>query len=173
MCSFSLVELSSPFKLGSLYECSLSFSYSLFRSNCPTLSIYSFFLFIAWGWWGAYDYLLVSLVWVGLDLIILDKEYASLETVVMALELVLAFKRLLGSDIPKGNTELPRSRVALSKYSSRPIHTWSALAYLTCDQWNKQTIGFGLKKVLGVCLGQGPRPNGPKVICRTMVILKS
>jgi len=30
-----------------------------------------------------------------------------LETVAMALELVLASKRLLGSDIPQGNTKLP------------------------------------------------------------------
>ena len=50
-----------------------------------------------------------SLAWVGPDLIIPDTKYASLETVVMALELVLASKRLLGNDFPRGNTELPRS----------------------------------------------------------------
>ena len=88
-------------------------------------------------------------------------------------ELVLASKRLLNSDIPQGNTELPRSRAASSKYNSRPNHTWLAWACLTCDQWNGHTIGFGLKKVLGVCLGQGPRPNGLEVVCRTVVILKS
>ena len=152
---------------------SLSLSCSLFCSKQPTPSLYSFFLFIAWGWWGAYDYLLVSLVWVGPDLIILDKEYASLEIVVMVLELVLASKRLLGSDIPQGNTELPRSRAAPSNYSPWPIRTWSAWACLTCNQWNGHTIRFGLKKVLGVCLGQGPRPNGLEVVCHTVVILKS
>ena len=57
-------------------------------------------------------------MWVRPDLIILDKEYASLEIVVMALELVLTSKRLLGSDIPQGNTELSRSQVAPSKYSA-------------------------------------------------------
>ena len=62
-------------------------------------------------------------MWVRSDLIILDKEYASLEIVVMALELVLTSKRLLGSDIPQGNTEVSRSQVAPSKYSARPIHT--------------------------------------------------
>ena len=66
---------------------------------------------------------MLSLVWVGPDLIIPDKEYASLETMVMALELVLASRRLLGSDIPQGNNELPRSWAALGKYSPRPIHT--------------------------------------------------
>ena len=39
-------------------------------------------------------------------MIILDKEYAYLVIVVMALELVPASKRLLGIDIPQGNTEL-------------------------------------------------------------------
>ena len=44
-----------------------------------------------------------SCVW-GPILIIPSKEYALLETVVMALELVSATKRLLGSDTPQGNT---------------------------------------------------------------------
>ena len=121
-------------------------------SGWPTPPLYSFLLFIAWGWWGAQDYLLVSLMWVGPDLIILDKEYASLVIVVMALELVLASKRLLGSNIPQGNTKLPRSWVAPGQYSPRPIHTWLAWAHLTCNQWNRHNIGFGLKKVLGVSM---------------------
>ena len=98
------------------------------------------------------------------DLIIPDKEYASLETVAMALELVPASKRLLGSDNPQGNSELPRSQAALGKYNPRPIHTWSAWACLTCDQWNRHTIGLGLKNVLGVYPCQGPRPSGPKAV---------
>ena len=55
-------------------------------------------------------------MWMGSNLIIPDKEYASLETVVMALELVPASNRLLGSDTPQGNTELSRSWAAPSKY---------------------------------------------------------
>ena len=45
----------------------------------------------------------------GSNLIIPDKEYASLETVVIALELVLDSNRVLDRDTPQGNTELPRS----------------------------------------------------------------
>ena len=52
----------------------------------------------------------------GSNLIIPDKEYASLEIVVMALELVPASNRLLGSDTLQGNTVPPRSRAVLSKY---------------------------------------------------------
>ena len=118
-------------------------------------------------WWGTHDYLLVSLVWLGPNLIALDKEYASLETVAMALELVPVSKRLLGNDIPQGNIELSRSRATFGKYNPQPIHTWSAWACLTCDQWNEHFIGLGLKNVLGVCSGQGPRPSGPEAICHT------
>ena len=49
-------------------------------------------------------------------MIIFDKEYASLETVVIALELVLASNRLLDSNTSQGNTELLRSRIVPSKY---------------------------------------------------------
>ena len=38
-------------------------------------------------------------------MIIPDMEYILLETVVVALELISASKRLLGSDTPQGNTE--------------------------------------------------------------------
>ena len=48
---------------------------------------------------------MVSLAWVGSDVIIPDMEYILLETVVVALELISASKRLLGSDTPKGNTK--------------------------------------------------------------------
>ena len=72
-------------------------------------------------------------MWVEPDLIILDNEYASLVTVVMALELIPASKKLHGSDISQGNTELPRSRATPGKYSPQPIHTWLAWACLTCD----------------------------------------
>ena len=147
---------------------SLFNSLSLLKMTNPPPPLYFFPLFIAWGWWSAHDYLLVSFVWVGPDLIILDKEYASLVVVVMVLELVLASERLLGSDILQGNTKLPRSQAAPSQYSPQPIHTWSAWAYLTCDQWHGHNIGFGLKRILGVCLGLGPRPSGPKATCRTI-----
>ena len=53
----------------------------------------------------------------GSDLIIPDMEHASLEMVEMTLELVPYSKRLLDSDIPQGNTRLPRSWVVPSKYS--------------------------------------------------------
>ena len=39
-------------------------------------------------------------MWVGPDLIIPNKEYASMETVAMELEVVPASKRLLGNDNP-------------------------------------------------------------------------
>ena len=47
-----------------------------------------------------------SCLW-GPILIILGKEYALLEIVVLALELVPTSKRLLGRDTPQDNTELP------------------------------------------------------------------
>ena len=56
-------------------------------------------------------------MWVGSDLIIPNKEYASLEIVAMVLELVPASKWLLSSDIFQGNTELRRSQATPSKYS--------------------------------------------------------
>ena len=52
----------------------------------------------------------------GSNLIIPDKEYASWETVVMALELTSASKRLLGNDTPQGNTKLSRAWTALNKH---------------------------------------------------------
>ena len=39
-------------------------------------------------------------MWVGYDLIILDMEFVSLETVVVALELIFTSKRSPGSDTP-------------------------------------------------------------------------
>ena len=57
-------------------------------------------------------------MWVGPNLIILDKEYTSLETVIMALELVPSSKKLLGNNIPQGNTDLPRLRAVPGKYIS-------------------------------------------------------
>ena len=59
-------------------------------------------------------------MWVGPDLIIPDKEYASLKTAVMALELIPTSKRLLSNDIPQGNTKLPRSRAAPGKHNPQP-----------------------------------------------------
>ena len=60
-------------------------SLSLFIPPKGTPALYSLPLFIAGGWWSVHDYVLISLVWEGFDLIILAKEYALLETVVMAL----------------------------------------------------------------------------------------
>ena len=76
-------------------------------------------------------------MWVGPNLIIPDKECVSLETMVMALELVPASKRLLGSDIPQGNTELPRSRAATSKYSppTNPYMISMSLSNLRSMEW--------------------------------------
>ena len=51
----------------------------------------------------------------GFDLIIPAKEYASLETVVVALVLVPASEILLNNDTPQGNTEQLRSWAVLSK----------------------------------------------------------
>ena len=56
-------------------------------------------------------------------MIIPDKEYDTLETVAMVLELVPTSKRLLGSDIPQGDTELPRSQATSGKYIPQPTHT--------------------------------------------------
>ena len=53
----------------------------------------------------------------GSDLIIYDKEYTSLETVVMAPELVPTSKRLLGSDTSQGNTDLSRLWTVPNKYN--------------------------------------------------------
>ena len=47
-----------------------------------------------------HDYVLVSLVWMGFDLIIPNMGYASWKMVEMTMELVLASKRLLGGDTP-------------------------------------------------------------------------
>ena len=55
-------------------------------------------------------------MWVGSNLIIPDKEYAPLETVVMALELTSAPKRFLGNDTPQGNTKLSRAWTASNKH---------------------------------------------------------
>jgi len=66
---------------------------------------------------------MVLLVWMGSDLIIPDMKHASLEMVEMTLELVPTSKRLLGSDILQGNTELPRSWVVPGKYSPQSTHT--------------------------------------------------
>ena len=52
---------------------------------------------------------MISLVWVGSDVIIHDIEFISLEMVVVALELIFASKRLSGCDTLKGNTE-PQGR---------------------------------------------------------------
>ena len=54
-------------------------------------------------------------MWLGSNLIIPYKEYAPLETVIMALELIPASERLLGSDTPQGNTELLRAWAISSK----------------------------------------------------------
>ena len=110
--------LSSPLQTSLYEQSSLSLSLSLslyFYSRSTPHSLYSLLLFIAWGWWGVHDCILASLVWAGSDLIILAKEYASLETMVVALVLVPASNRLLNSDTPQGNPELLRSWVDLSK----------------------------------------------------------
>ena len=52
---------------------------------------------------------MISLVWVGSDVIIHDIEFISLEMVVVALELIFASKRLPGSNTLQGNTE-PQGR---------------------------------------------------------------
>ena len=156
-----LTALFNPRKfLPSLIWVPLSGQYSLsltlyFCSESPTPSLYSLPLFIAWGWWSVHDYVLVSLVWVGSNLIIPDKEYASLETVVIALELVLASNRVLGKDTPQGNTELPRSWVVPSKYipdQSMPNRhglVWHAI------KWDGLTVRHELENVLRKHSGQG------------------
>ena len=64
-------------------------------------------------------------MWVGPNSIIPNKEYASLETVAMALELVPTSKRLLDSNIPKAIPSyrghgLPLMSIAPDQY----IHDW-------------------------------------------------
>ena len=106
----------------------------------------------------------------GLDLIIPDMEYSSLEMVETTLELAPTSKKSLSSDIPQGNTRPPRSWVVPGKYSLRSTHTWSVWAYLSCEQLNEPTIGFGLENVLVMHLGQGPMPSGLKALCRAIYI---
>ena len=73
-------------------------------------------------------------MWVGFDVIIPDIEYISLETVVVALELIFASKRSLGSNTSQGNTE-PLGRYVVSgiRNPEQTINdqTW---AYLSCTQ---------------------------------------
>ena len=58
---------------------------------------------------------------VGSKVIILDKEYAPLEVVVVALELSSASKSSPGNDTPQGNTKLPRLWIVPSKGISKQV----------------------------------------------------
>ena len=86
----------------------------------------------------------------------------------MTLELVPASKRLRDSDISQGNTRLLRSWIVPGKYSPRSTQTCSVWAYLSCGQLNEPTIRFRLENVLVMRLGQGPMPNRPEALCRTV-----
>ena len=69
-------------------------------------------------------------MWVGSNLIIPDKEYASLETVLMALKLTSASKRLLGNDTPQGNTKLSRAWTVSNKHIlDQDIIDWYGIVY--------------------------------------------
>ena len=81
-----------------------------------------------------HDCIMVSLVWVGSDVIIPNMEYILLETVVVALELIFASKRLLGSNTPQGNTEPPERYVVLGiRNLEQTINSWT-WDYLSCTQ---------------------------------------
>ena len=57
------------------FICFLSLSFLLFSlQKCQPPSSHSILLFIAWDGWRYYDYFLISLVWMGSNLIISDKK---------------------------------------------------------------------------------------------------
>ena len=83
---------------------------------------------------GFHDCILVSLVWVGFDVIIPDMEYISLEIVVVALELISTSKRSLSSDTPQGNTKPPRSYVVPGIHNPEQTINGQTWTYLPCTQ---------------------------------------
>ena len=95
-------------------------------SLSPLLSIFSPELPTPFSWLTSpiYSLMLVEVSWLrsgltrvcGVQFDYSWQGISSIETKVMALELVPAFKRLLGSDIPQGNTELPRTWVVPDKH---------------------------------------------------------
>ena len=72
----------------------------------------------------------------------------SIETVVMALELVPASKRLLGSNTPQGNTKLPRTWVVPSKHIPEQVIIDRTWACLSCIQ-NEMELLWGLGNLAG------------------------
>ena len=80
----------------------------------------------------------------GFDVIIPDMEKTSLEIVVVALELISASKRLLGSDIPQGSTK-PLGRYAILGIRN-PEQTINGQTWAYLSRTQKQyglTMRFG------------------------------
>ena len=137
-CKYPCFLLCAALFLSSHNSLSLSL-YCPFFPEFPTPFFYTVVLFIAWGLWGFHDYILISLVWVGSDVIIPDIESISLEMEVVALELISASKRLSSSNTPKGNTE-QQGRYSISSIRS-PEQTmisriWAYRSHTQC--------GYGL-----------------------------
>ena len=67
----------------------------------------------------------------------------------VALELVPTSKRLLGSNILQGITELARSRATHCKDIYQPCHIWAALACQACIWWTGHGIGPEFGNIYG------------------------
>ena len=161
-CKYPCFLLCAALFLSSHNSLSLSLSLSLYCPFFPKFSTpfsYTVLLFIAWGLWGFHDYILISLVWVGSDVIIPDIEFISLEMEVVALELISASKRLSNSNTPKGNTKQQ------GRYSSPSIRSPEQTMISRIWAYRPHTqCGYGLTMWSGPnsdsweCLGQGHTP---------------
>ena len=84
-------------------------------------------------------------MWVGANSIIPNKEYASLETLAMALELVLASKWLLDSNIPKAIPSYRGHRLPLmSTAPNQYIIDWHEHVQLAISGTG-MLLGLGLR----------------------------
>ena len=118
---------------------------SLFSpSSCPPPSFTQFSYLQLEVCGGFHDCILVSLVWMGSNVIIPNIEYISLEMVVVALKLISATKRSPDSDTPQGNTQ-PLGRYVVSGIRTpEQIINGQTWACLSCIQKRYGlTMGFG------------------------------
>ena len=130
-----LTSLSPFFLLYQLFiRCSAIFSVIPPHSLTP-LSLY-LLLFITWGEWWNHDCSLVPLMWVGPNLIIPGKEYASLGMRTGILELVLATENCSARQSPKALWLSRYSQVLLAYQSTTvyPRWTWGVLVHWDYEQ---------------------------------------
>ena len=110
---------------------------------------------------------LISLVWVGPKLIILDKGYASLGMVSRTLELTpTSSKRLLGSAIPHGTLELLRHFCPSHGYLLTILHVGGIHVSSFMNSEPIMTLGLCLT-IFMVLFRPGPKINGLVAICHT------